>query len=151
MAGAVETESSLSICAFKVCAARCLSFGSGLGSWLASGSASGRCLPICRGSWKVDQPEGLVNLKQRLRMSQEEIASGKQVGIKMLDDAPLRGQIEVDQNIATKDDIDPFQENHLAVITEVDPVKTNMRFEQIIDDKLVAASILEVFSRAARQ
>jgi hypothetical protein len=44
---------------------------------------------------------------------------GQQTGIKMLHDTALRSQVEVDHHIAAENDVEPFLEQHPAVVTEV--------------------------------
>src|ERR1022692_40011 len=78
-------------------------------------------------------------------MSQEKVAAGQQIGIKVLYDTALRSQVEVDQHIAAENDVDPFLEQHLVVIAEVDAVKADLRFEQIAGLEFLVASISEVF------
>jgi hypothetical protein len=63
----------------------------------------------------------------------------------MLHDAALRSQVEVDQHIAAENDVEPFLEQHPAAVTEVDAVKANARFEQIVGLELLVTNIFEVF------
>src|SRR5437899_64998 len=93
----------------------------------------------------MDQPERIVHLEQRFGLSQEEIAPGQQTGIKMLHDAALRSQVEVNQDIAAENNVEPFLEQHLAVVAEVDAVKVDLRFEQIVGLKPLVANVFEVF------
>ena len=67
----------------------------------------------------MDQPKRLVRLEQRFGQSQKRVASGEQIRIKMLNDTALGGQVEVDQHIAAENDVEPFLEQHPAVVTEV--------------------------------
>ncbi len=50
----------------------------------------------------------------------------------MLYDTALGGQVEVDQDIAAEDDVEPFPEQYLTVVTQVHAVKANLRLEQIV-------------------
>ena len=52
-------------------------------------------------------------------MAEEKIAVGKKVVIEMLDDAPLRGKIEVNQDIAAEDDVHAFHESHGRILGQV--------------------------------
>ena len=63
----------------------------------------------------------------------------------MLRDAALRSQVEVDQHIAAENDVEPFLEQHPAAVTEVDAVKANARFEQIVGLEFLVTNIFEVF------
>jgi len=79
-------------------------------------------------------------------MSQKKVAPGQEIGMKMLNHTPLRSQVEVDQHIAAKNDVHPFLEQYLAVVTKVEAVKADLRLEQIVGLEFLFASILEVFS-----
>src|ERR1039458_9331187 len=93
----------------------------------------------------MDQPKRIVHLEQRFCTSQEKVAAGQQIRIKMLHYATLRSQVEVDQHIAAENDVHPFLEQHLGVVTEVDAVKADLRFEQVVGLELLVANIFEVF------
>jgi hypothetical protein len=60
-------------------------------------------------------------------------------------DAALRSQSEVDQHIAAENNVEPFLEQHLAVVTEADAAKANVRFEQIAGLEFLVTNIFEVF------
>src|ERR1700693_6610714 len=93
----------------------------------------------------VDQPKRLLHLEQRFGLSQEKVASGQKTRIEMMHDTALGGQVEVDQHIAAEDDIEPFLEQHLSVVTQVDAVKANLRLEQIVGLEFLVADIFKVF------
>ncbi len=93
----------------------------------------------------MDQPERIVHLEQRFGLSQEKVAPGQQTGIKMLHDTALRSQVEVNQDIAAENNVEPFLEQHLAVVAEVDAVKVDLRFEQIIGLEPLVANFFKVF------
>ncbi len=78
-------------------------------------------------------------------MSQQKVAARQQIGIKMLHHAALRCQVEVDQHIAAENDVHPFLEQHFAVVAEVDALKTDLRFQQIVGLEFFFASVPEVF------
>ena len=63
----------------------------------------------------------------------------------MLRDTALRSQVEGDQHIAAENDVEPFLEQHPAVVTEVDAVKANARFEEIVGLEFLVTNIFEVF------
>ena len=63
----------------------------------------------------------------------------------MLHDTALGGQVEVDQDIAAEDDVEPFPEQYLTVVTQVNAVKANLRLEQIVGLEFVVADIFKVF------
>src|ERR1700674_170869 len=93
----------------------------------------------------MDQPKRLVRLEQRFGQSQKRVASGEQIRIKMLNDTALGGQVEVDQHIAAEDEVEPFLEQHLTVVTQVHAVKANLRLEQIVELEFVVADIFKGF------
>jgi hypothetical protein len=53
----------------------------------------------------MHQSKPVVDLIQRLGLSQEQISSGQQVGIEMLYDLAFGVQIEVDEDIAAENQV----------------------------------------------
>jgi hypothetical protein len=94
----------------------------------------------------MHQPKRVVHLVQRFSMPQKQVSAGQQIGEEMLHHSALRSQIEINQHIAAENNIDTLLENHLAVVTEIQTIKTDLRFEQVVSLQFLVAHVIEVFA-----
>src|SRR5271166_3339215 len=105
-----------------------------------------RCrFPVRRRPREMDQPKRIVHLKKGFGVSQKEVATRQQIRIKVLHYTALRSEVKVDENVAAEDQIHPFLEQHLIVVTKIDPIKADLRLEQIVGLEFLVACIFEIF------
>jgi len=61
----------------------------------------------------------------------------KKIVIKMLNHAPFRGEVEIDEYIAAEDDVQTLHENHAGVIGKVQAAKGYAVAHKLLDLQLI--------------
>lgn len=80
-------------------------------------------------------------------MAQKQISMGQKIVEEMLNHAPLGSQIEVDQHVATEDDVHTLHECHASVVRQIEPAEADvgtsrgMHLELIALPKKVLAAV----------
>src|SRR5882762_6974593 len=82
---------------------------------------------VSSGGRQVNQVEVVVDAKQGFGVPEKEISMGQEIVIEVLDDPALGSGIEVDQDVATEDNVDPLHESHAAVVQKVQPLDRHPR------------------------
>src|SRR5579863_8414293 len=98
------------------------------------------CLKVRGRRGQVHQPEIVANSKQRFGMSKEKVSMRQKVVVEVLNDALLGRDVEIDQDIAAKNNVDALHESHARVVQQVDAREVHLRFHFGIDVQFVAAS-----------
>src|ERR1035438_9839818 len=102
--------------------------------------------PWCRGisfhvagsSRQMDQAKSLTDAEEGLRVSQKQISVRQKTVEEVLNDAPLGSKIEVDQHVATEDDIDIVHQAHAEIVGQIEPAEGYVGADHWIHAELIA-------------
>src|SRR6185295_6542311 len=67
----------------------------------------------------MNELERRREVQERLRVSEEQVASGRKTFVEIVDDAPPRAGVEVDEHVAAEHDIDTSQRGRLHAVEQV--------------------------------
>ena len=76
-------------------------------------------LDVSGGAWQVDQAKVFADSIERFGMAQKKISVRQKIIVEVLNDAPLGGQIKVNEHIAAEDDVDTLHESHARVVGKI--------------------------------
>src|SRR5271165_6470990 len=86
----------------------------------------------------MDQPKVIIHSEKGLRRAKKQISVRLKIVEKLLNNAPLGSQIEVDQHVATKNDIKILQKPHAGVVRQVESAESHASANHRIDTQLIA-------------
>src|ERR1700733_1825246 len=120
-------------------------------SWLGIPFRPRQALEVRGGTGKMDEAKLIGDLIQRFGMAEEEIAGRLEAGKKVLNDATLGGDVEIDQDVAAEDEVHAFHEEHFAVVVEIETGEGDAAANFVVDAKLVVFGWGESFSLCSRR
>src|SRR5262252_1152303 len=86
----------------------------------------------------MHQAELVVHSVKRFGVAEKEISVRKKVVVEVLDDAPLRGKIEIDQDVAAENHVEALHESHPRIIREIQAVESHGSARRGLHLKLIA-------------
>jgi hypothetical protein len=71
----------------------------------------------------MNQVKVVADTVKRLGVAQEQISMRQKIAVEILDDAAFRSQIEVNQHIATENNVQAPHKRRLGTVRQIDPAK----------------------------
>src|SRR5271165_5883724 len=104
----------------------------------------------------MHQVKLLIQLHQRFRGSEKEVAAKIKVAEKVVDDLRFRSAIKIDENVAAENQIHAFHEKHLGIILQIQTAERNHFFhlwshlQLLLSDRREIIALEKIRSRAKR-
>src|ERR1700689_2699010 len=92
---------------------------------------------VCGGSRQMDQLEVVRHSVERFGMAEEEISVRQQVVVEVLNHPPLGNQIEINEHVATKDDVEAFHQGHTGVFGKIQTAEVDIAANRRLDLQLL--------------
>ena len=99
----------------------------------------------------MDQLKVVIHAEKRFGMAQKQISMRQQVIEEVLDHSTLRGQIEVDENVAAKNGVHALHECHTRIIRQIKPAEAYAGADHRIHLQLVVPRQKVLFTISGRQ
>src|SRR5580693_1492717 len=115
-------------------------------SWLGIPFRRRQALEVRGGTGKMDEAKLIGDLIQRFGMAEKEITGRLKAGEKVLDDAALGGDVEIDEDIAAEDEIHALHEEHLAVVVEIEAGEVDAAAHFVVDAEFFVFGGREIFA-----
>jgi len=78
----------------------------------------------CR-SGEVNQSELIIDAIERFRLAKKEVSMGKKAPIEVRNDPAFGHAVEIDQNVATEDEIHALHKCHVSVVRKIESPKSH--------------------------